>query len=90
MCHRCSTVCPKRIDITGAIRTLRYESTSSGELPKRFRIASATLMETGRAFPVNDIVNRKREELGLDAICSDESTLSELKLIIARTGFRHE
>jgi heterodisulfide reductase subunit C len=89
MCHRCSTVCPKKIDVTGAIRTLRYES-ASYELPKRFRMASATLTETGRAFPVNELVNRKRKELGLEEIGNDESSVNELKIIIARTGFRHE
>jgi heterodisulfide reductase subunit C len=89
MCHRCSMICPKKIDITGTIRTLRYES-ASGELPKRFRIASATLMETGRAFPVNDLVNRKRRELGLEEIGNDEGSVNELRMIIARTGFRHE
>ncbi|MDR0778815.1 MAG: 4Fe-4S dicluster domain-containing protein [Methanomassiliicoccaceae archaeon] len=90
MCHRCSTICPKKIDVTGTIRTLRYDSLSSGETPKRFRMASDTLMEIGRAFPVNELVNRKRGELGLDPISYDESSVNELKMIIARTGFRHE
>ena len=90
MCHRCASVCPENIDITGAIRSLRYDSVSSGEPPRRFKMASDTLTEHGRAFPVNDIVNQRRAELGLKAIEEDERSLNELKIIISRTGFRNE
>lgn len=90
MCHRCSVNCPKDIDVAGAIRSLRYDSASSGDMPKRFRKASATLKESGRAFPVNDLVNQKRSELGLDPIQYDDAAAEEIRKIMSRTGFRHE
>jgi len=90
MCHRCSTACPEGIDVTGAIRSLRYDSATSGQSPKRFRMASDTLAEQGRAFPVNDAVVQKRKELGLNEIRMDEGSLKELRAIMSRTGFRHE
>jgi heterodisulfide reductase subunit C len=90
MCHRCSSACHSSIDITGVIRTLRYDSASSGEHPKRFRMASAALGEQGRTFPVNSIVNKKRSELGLDIIAEDPVAINELRIIMDRTGFCNE
>ena len=87
MCHRCSSACPKGIDITGLIRSLRY---GSAELPKRFRMASDALAEHGRAFPVNENVNRKRSELDLNEIEKDAGSVDELRTIISMTGFRYE
>jgi heterodisulfide reductase subunit C len=90
MCHRCTMACPKEIDVAGAIRSLRYDSASSGEPPKRFRKASDTLVTEGRAFPVNDIVHQKRAELGLKKINDSTNAVRELKTIMSRTGFLHE
>ena len=90
MCHRCTTACPEDIDVTGAIRALRYDSILSGEAPKRFRIASDALVKHARAFPINDSVNKKREELGLNRIEEDEKTLNDIKMIMSRTGFHYE
>jgi len=53
-------------------------------------MASGTLVEQGRTFPVNDAVVQKRKELGLSEIREDEGSLNELRTIISRTGFRHE
>ncbi|MCL2143666.1 MAG: 4Fe-4S dicluster domain-containing protein [Methanomassiliicoccaceae archaeon] len=90
MCHRCSMNCPEEIDVTGAIRSLRYLETASGEFPRRFMKASGTLAEEGRAFPVNDAVNKRRAELGLEAINRDDGSVAEIRKIISGTGFRHE
>jgi len=90
MCHRCSFSCPAGIDVAGAIRSLRYDSAISGSAPKRFTKTGGTLAETGRAFPVNEIVNRKREQLGLDPIGMDADAMHELKIIMKRTGFCDE
>jgi len=90
MCHRCSMTCPKNIDVAGAIRSIRYDSASSGGSPRRFKKASDTLVTEGRAFPVNDYVNQKREELGLNRIENDEASVKDLKTIMSRTGFRNE
>ena len=87
MCHRCSMNCPEGIDVAGAVRSLRYMSTASGNSPKRFKTASETLVKEGRAFPVNDIVNKKREMLGLKAIDEDNASAEELRKIMARTGY---
>jgi len=90
MCHRCSMNCPEGIDVAGAVRSLRYADAASGDLPKRFSMASGTLMREGRAFPINEAVNKKRTELGLNEITTDEDSVNELRTIMERTGFRHE
>jgi len=90
MCHRCSMNCPKKIDVAGAIRMIRYGSASSGGSPGRFRKASDTLTAEGRAFPVNGYVNQKRKELGLKAIEEDGTSVREMNIIMSRTGFRNE
>ena len=90
MCHRCSMSCPEKIDVTGVIRTLRHHSAQSGGIPKRFRRAKDTLTEVGRAFPMDGLVNRKREDLGLKRIEEDADSLNELKIIMKRTGFCDE
>ena len=90
MCHRCSMECPNGIDVAGAIRALRYSEALSGEYPKRFRKASETLVNEGRAFPVNEMSNRKRSELGLKEISEDADSVREMKIIMSRTGFCRE
>jgi len=90
MCHRCSTACPSEIDVAGAIRSLRYDSASSGKAPKRFKKASDTLAAEGRAFAVTDYVNQKRKELGLPEIMNDNVSAEELRMIMSRTGFCNE
>jgi heterodisulfide reductase subunit C len=90
MCHRCSMNCQERIDVAGAVRSLRYMGAVSGNSPKRFRAARETLMKDGRAFPVNETVNKKRTELGLDAINADPGSADELRTIISGTGFCRE
>jgi len=90
MCHRCSMNCPEGIDVAGAVRSLRYADAASGDLPKRFTMASGTLVNEARAFPINEAVNRKRTELGLNEIAEDDRPVKELRFIISRTGFRHE
>ncbi|MDR0335259.1 MAG: 4Fe-4S dicluster domain-containing protein [Methanomassiliicoccaceae archaeon] len=90
MCHRCSMDCPEGIDVTGAVRSLRYMDAVSGNSPKRFRAASETLVREGRAFPVNDIVDRKRAELGLEELSYDTDSVNELRKIMSATGFRYE
>jgi len=87
MCHRCSMNCPEGIDVAGAVRSIRYLSTASGNSPKRFKMASETLVKEGRAFPVNEAVNKKREVLGLKAIDEDRASAEELRKIMSRTGF---
>jgi heterodisulfide reductase subunit C len=82
--------CPEGIDVAGAVRSLRHAAAASGNSPKRFRMASETLVKEGRAFPINDAVNRKRKDLGLDEISYDGDSVGELNRIISSTGFRHE
>ena len=90
MCHRCTMNCPKKIDVTGAIRMIRYASAVSGDRPKRFITASETLAREGRAFPANDVTDKKRKELGLPAIERDGEAVDELNIIMKRTGFCFE
>jgi heterodisulfide reductase subunit C len=89
MCHRCSMNCPEGIDVAGAVRSLRYLGAVSGNSPRRFKMASEALVKEGRAFPVNDTVNKKRTMLGLDEIKDDGRSADELRKIMSRTGF-HE
>jgi heterodisulfide reductase subunit C len=80
--------CPEGIDVTGVIRMLRYIEASEGNYPKRFRMASASVADTGYAFPINENVNKKRAALGLDPLSENEDAVNDLKKIIARTGYR--
>jgi len=90
MCHRCSYSCPEGIDVAGVIRVMRYNSAMSGNAPKRFTRTAGMFAAAGRAFPVNELVNRKRAELGLDPIATDADALDEIKIIMERTGFCNE
>ncbi|MCL2890771.1 MAG: (Fe-S)-binding protein [Methanomassiliicoccaceae archaeon] len=90
MCHRCSYSCPEGIDVAGIIREMRYNSAISGNAPKRFIRTAGLLAAAGRAFPVNEIVNRRREELGLNPIATDADAMDELRIIMKRTGFCDE
>jgi hypothetical protein len=62
----------------------------SGNAPKRFTRTAGMFAAAGRAFPINELVNRRREELGLEAIATDADAVSELKMIMKRTGFFNE
>jgi heterodisulfide reductase subunit C len=89
VCHRCSITCPKEIDVADLMISLRYSSALSGNTPKRFRRTGETLVKEGRAFPVDEMVNRRRTDLGLTEIKDDAASIEEMRKILSVTGF-HE
>ena len=90
MCHRCSMNCPREIDIVGVIRSIRYLAAMSEGPPQRFGRSGSTLAAEGRTFPVNDLVNKKRLELGLKEIKNDIESIEELRIIMSKTRFCNE
>lgn len=82
MCHRCSMVCPKGIDIAELVRELRYLEVSRGNVPERFSRVYKRYMETGDTLSVAPSIDKERNRLGLPGIERDEEALKKLREII--------
>lgn len=82
MCHRCSIVCPKGIDIAELVRELRYLEVSRGNVPERFSRVYKRYRETGDTLSVASSIDEERNRLGLPGIERDEEALKKLREII--------
>lgn len=65
MCHRCSAVCPKDIDVAELILELRNIEVKKGNVPERFDRVYKKYLETGDTMSIIGPTNEARKELGL-------------------------
>ncbi len=65
MCHRCSAVCPKDIDVAELILELRNIEVKKGNVPERFDRVYKKYLETGDTMSIVGSTNEARKELGL-------------------------
>lgn len=81
MCHKCSMVCPKDIDIAELIRELRYIEASQGNVPDRFSRVYKRYLETGDTLSVASSIDEERNRLGLPDMERDAEALEKLRKI---------
>ncbi len=81
VCHRCSLVCPKKIDVAGMILELRHHEASEGNIPERFGRVYKRYLETGDTLSTTESIDAERNALGLSNIERDTEVLDKLRII---------
>lgn len=68
MCHRCSMVCPKGIEVAELIMEIRNFEVIKGNVPERFGRVYNKFKEVGDTMSIVAATNEDRVKLGLSKI----------------------
>jgi heterodisulfide reductase subunit C len=64
-CETCDVACPSKIPITDIIALLKNISVAQGKCPPYYPTQTQTIFDNGKAIPVQDAIEKRREKLGL-------------------------
>ena len=67
-CDTCDEVCPQKVELTEIFTILKNMSVERGEAPEYYTTQAATILENGKAIPMQAAIERRRKELDLPAI----------------------
>lgn len=67
-CYTCQERCPRGVKTTDIIRVLRNIAVKEGHMAKPHRMSAAYVFKTGHAVPINEEIQKVREELGLSRL----------------------
>lgn len=68
MCHRCSMVCPKGIEVAELIMEIRNNQVIKGNVPERFSRVYNKFKEVGDTMSIVNATDEDRIKLGLSKI----------------------
>ncbi|MDD4244866.1 MAG: 4Fe-4S dicluster domain-containing protein [Candidatus Methanomethylophilaceae archaeon] len=85
MCHRCSMVCPQKIDVAEMMALLRG---ISGGIPERYLRSAAQVYKTGRTTAASKRTASQRESLGLSP--ADDADADALRQVLDKEGWPNE
>ena len=90
-CYQCQERCPRGIRIVDGILTLRAESVHLGLILPEHRRVAGLVIDTGHAVPINDEVQAKRKELGIDdlpeTVHKYPQDFEQVRKLLEVTGF---
>jgi heterodisulfide reductase subunit C len=64
-CFTCSDRCPQDVEVASVIRVLRNLAAQEGYMPQVFRDQGLSILESGYAYRIPELRQKKREILGL-------------------------
>jgi len=64
-CFTCSDRCPQDVEVASVIRVLRNLAAQEGCMPQVFKDQCASVLESGYAYKIPELRQKKREILGL-------------------------
>ena len=64
-CFTCTDRCPQGVEVANVLRVLRNLAIKSGEIPLIYRELANAINETGQAYKIPEIKQKKRTETGL-------------------------
>jgi len=83
MCDTCDEVCPQKVELTEIFIILKNMSVERGEAPAHYTGQASTILEHGKAIPMQPAIERRREQLGLPKIMAPD--VSEVQKILKAT-----
>lgn len=79
MCDTCDEVCPQKVSLTEIFIILKNMSVQRGEAPEHYTMQASTVLETGKAIPMQSAIERRRGQLGLpDVMAPDVEEVQKL------------
>jgi heterodisulfide reductase subunit C len=86
LCDLCDEVCPQKVEPTEIFSTLKSMSAERGEAPSYYNTQVATIIEYGKAIPLQSAIERRREELKLPSI--QKPDMEEIKKLLSSTNLQ--
>jgi heterodisulfide reductase subunit C len=84
MCDTCDEVCPQKIELTEIFVILKNMSIAMGEGPDYYTTQASTILENGKAIPMQPAIERRRKDLGLPPVEAPEK--EEIQKILEATN----
>jgi len=90
-CYTCQERCPRGVKTTDIIRVLRNIAVQENHMAKPHKMAVGYVFKTGHVVPINEEIQRAREELGLSKLPPTTHTypeaLESVRNILRKTHF---
>ncbi len=83
VCDTCDEVCPQKVELTEIFTILKNMSVERGEAPDYYTIQASTILENGKAIPMQPAIERRRDQLGLPKVMSPD--VNEVKKLLKAT-----
>ena len=83
VCDTCDEVCPQKVELTEIFTILKNISVERGEAPEHYTGQAATVLDTGKAIPMQPAIERRRDQLGLPKVM--EPDVEEVKKLLTAT-----
>jgi heterodisulfide reductase subunit C len=83
VCDTCDEVCPQKVELTEIFTILKNMSVERGEAPEYYTTQASTILEHGKAIPMQSAIERRREQFGLPEIMAP--AVEEVKKILEST-----
>ena len=83
VCDTCDEVCPQKVELTEIFIILKNLSVERGEAPAHYTGQASTVLEHGKAIPMQPAIERRRTQLGLPAIMAPD--VNEIKKLLEAT-----
>jgi heterodisulfide reductase subunit C len=84
VCDTCDEVCPQKVELTEIFTILKNMSVERGEAPDHYTGQASTVLEHGKAIPMQPAIERRRTQLGLPEIMTPD--VSEIKKLLKATN----
>ncbi|MBD3194783.1 MAG: 4Fe-4S dicluster domain-containing protein [Candidatus Lokiarchaeota archaeon] len=73
VCDTCDEVCPQKVELTEIFTILKNMSVERGEAPEYYTAQASTILEFGKAIPMQSAIERRRDQLGLPKILAPDA-----------------
>jgi len=83
VCDTCDEVCPQKVELTEIFVILKNISVERGEAPEHYTGQASTILEHGKAIPMQPAIERRRTQLGLPAVIAPD--IAEVKKLLEAT-----
>ncbi|MFX1237562.1 MAG: 4Fe-4S dicluster domain-containing protein [Promethearchaeota archaeon] len=84
VCDTCDEVCPQKVELTEIFTILKNISIERGEAPAYYTTQASTIIENGKAIPMQPAIEKRRQQLGLPKIMTPD--VEEVKKLLEATG----
>lgn len=68
VCDTCDLICPQDIELTDVFYYVKNLSVQAGEAPEYYIIQAKTVLEHGKAIPMQAAIEKRRERMGLGEV----------------------
>ena len=83
VCDTCDEVCPQKVELTEIFIILKNMSVLRGEAPEHYTMQAQTVLENGKAIPMQSAIERRRGQLGLPEVMAPD--IKEIEKLFDKT-----